>query len=706
MARLLSVAGGRRAKWFVVSLWLVLVLVSGLGAAKFEDVQKNDNASFLPGKAESVKALNQLKRYPSGNQVAAIAVYHRPGGLTPADRARLRADAASLRTRPIRDVVPSRPPVISRDDTTALLVPRIEATEGKTLSAAAKELRARLDRPAAGLQIRVTGPAGFSADAIKVFSSINGTLLLATALLVFVLLIAIYRSPIFWVIPFFCVMTAEVMSRGLGYAIAKAGVTVNGQSSGILGVLVFGAGTDYALLLVARYREELRRHEDKHEAMRVALRSAGPAILASGLTVIAALLCLTLAEVNGIAGLGPIGAMGVALAMVAMLTILPALLVISGRRAFWPFVPRVGEIGADETHGVWRRVGERVAARPARVGLGVGLLLLLFCLGLTQFNTGLTQGSQFRGEVESVQGQKLLAAHFPAGASATTDVVVPRAGAAPAVARALAGSPGVAAVQPVEQGAPGAHLSVTLRDDPYSQTAFERIDRLRQTARAAGGADVLVGGGAAIERDLRRASSRDSKVIPPIVLVVVLLILMALLRAVVGPLVLVATVVLSYGATLGLSAVVFKWVFGFPGSDPSLPLFAFIFLVALGVDYNIFLMARVREETLTRGTQQGMLRGIAVTGAVITSAGVVLAGTFSTLAVLPLVPLTEIGFAIALGVLLDTFLVRSVLVPALGFMLDRRLWWPSALGRPRAEAGEGEPGVREPAPAVSGTPSA
>jgi len=552
----------------------------------------------------------------------------------------------------------------------------------------------------------VTGPAGFSADGIKVFSSINGTLLLATALLVFVLLIAIYRSPIFWVIPFFCVMTAEVMSRGLGYAIAKAGVTVNGQSSGILGVLVFGAGTDYALLLVARYREELRRHEDKHEAMRVALRSAGPAILASGLTVIAALLCLTLAEVNGIAGLGPIGAMGVALAMVAMLTILPALLVISGRRAFWPFVPRVGEIGADETHGVWRRVGERVAARPARVGLGVGLLLLLFCLGLTQFNTGLTQGSQFRGEVESVQGQKLLAAHFPAGASATTDVVVPRAGAAPAVARALAGSPGVAAVQPVEQVASGVHLSVTLRDDPYSQTAFERIDRLRQTARAAGGADVLVGGGTAIERDLRRASGRDSKVIPPIALVVVLLILMALLRAVVGPLVLVATVVLSYGATLGLSAVVFKWVFGFPGSDPSLPLFAFIFLVALGVDYNIFLMARVREETLTRGTQQGMLRGIAVTGAVITSAGVVLAGTFSTLAVLPLVPLTEIGFAIALGVLLDTFLVRSVLVPALGFMLDRRLWWPSALGRPRGEAGEGEPGVREPAPAVGGTPSA
>ncbi len=703
MARLLTFAGSRRAKWLVVLVWVLLVVASGLGAAKFQDVQKNDNASFLPGKAESVKALNQLKRYPSGNEVAAIAVYNRPGGLTPADRARLSADATSLRTRPIPDVVPSRLPVVSRDGTTALLIPRIRATEGKTLEAAAKALRGRLDRPVAGLRVRVTGPAGFSADAIKVFGSINGTLLLATALLVLVLLIAIYRSPIFWLIPFFCVMTAEAMSRGLGYAIAKAGVTVNGQSAGILGVLVFGAGTDYALLLVARYREELRRHDDKHEAMRVALRSAGPAIVASGLTVIAALLCLTLAEVNGISGLGPIGAMGVALAMVAMLTILPALLVICGRRAFWPFVPHVGDAGADETHGLWRRVGERVAARPARVGVGVSLLLVVFCLGLTQFNTGLTQGSQFRGEVESVQGQKLLAAHFPAGASATTDVVVPRGERAPAVARALAASPGVAAVQPVERGTPGVHLIVTLDADPYSQAGFDRIDRLRQQARATGGPDVLVGGGTAIERDLRRSSSRDSRVIPPIVLAVVLLILMALLRAVVGPLVLVATVVLSYGATLGLSAAVFKWVFGFPGSDPSLPLFAFIFLVALGVDYNIFLMARVREETLARGTQQGMLRSIAVTGAVITSAGVVLAGTFSTLAVLPLVPLTEIGFAIALGVLLDTFLVRSVLVPALGFLLDRRMWWPSALGRPRAEPDEPGATGGEPTPALTGS---
>ncbi len=675
----------------VLVVWVVLVAVAGAFGARFEDVQKNETGSFLPGKAESVRALNELKRFPSGDRVTAIAVYHRPGGLTPADRGRVDADAASLRARPIRDVDPARAPIVSRDGTTALLIPSVRATEGRRLAAAAQAIRARVDRPAAGLQVRVTGAAGFSADAIKVFGSINGTLLVATLGLVFVLLILIYRSPVFWVIPLFAVATAELMSRGLGYALATAGVTVNGQTAGILPVLVFGAGTDYALLLVARYREELRRYEDKHEAMRVALRSAGPAIAASGLTVIAALFCLTLAEVNGISGLGPIGAMGVALAMVAMLTVLPALLVICGRWAFWPFVPHVGDVGADETHGVWRRIGERVAARPARVGVGVALLLVVLCLGLTQFNTGLTQGSQFRGEVESVQGQKLLAAHFPAGAAATTDVVVPRAERARAVAGALAASPGVAAVQPVEQGAPGVHLSVTLRDDPYSRAAFDRIDRLRRTARAAGGGDVLVGGGTAIERDLRRASSRDSKVIPPIVLAVVLLILIVLLRAVVGPLVLVATVILSYGATLGLSAAIFKWVFGFPGSDPSLPLFAFIFLVALGVDYNIFLMARVREETLARGTQQGMLRGIAVTGAVITSAGVVLAGTFSTLAVLPLVPLTEIGFAIALGVLLDTFLVRSVLVPALGFLLGDRLWWPSALGRPRAAPTRGEP---------------
>ena len=500
----------------------------------------------------------------------------------------------------------------------------------------------------------------------------------------------IYRSPIFWAIPLITVLFAEVLSRGIGYWLAKAGVTINGQTSGVLSVLVFGVGTDYALLLVARYREELRRHEDKHEAVRIALRRAGPAVFASGMTVIAALLCLSLAEVNGTAGLGPVGAFGVGLAMLAMLTLLPALLAITGRRAFWPFVPHYGDSGTDETHGVWRRLGERIRPRPRRVWVGTTVALLVLCLGLTQMNSDLTSGNAFRGDVESVEGQELIAQSFPAGANAPTNVVVPPGGGGAggadaaarvaAVRRAAAGVDGVAAVQPVAQDPQeGTLLQVTLEADPYSEQAFDLIAPLRDAVKAAGGDDVLVGGPSAEERDLRVSTARDNRLIVPIVLVVVFLILAAVLRAVLLPLILMGTVIVSYGAALGIGAFFFMEVFGFEGIDPSLPLFAFIFLVALGVDYNIFLMARVREEAHAHGTRLGVVRGLAVTGAVITSAGIVLAGTFSTLAVLPLVVLTEIGFTIAIGVLLDTFVVRSILVPALALDLGDRIWWPSAL---------------------------
>jgi RND superfamily putative drug exporter len=457
-------------------------------------------------------------------------------------------------------------------------------------------------------------------------------------------------------------------------------------------VLVFGAGTDYALLLVSRYREELRRHEDKHEAMRVALRNAGPAIFASGMTVIVALLTLSLAEVNGTAGLGPIGAMGVGVAMISMLTMLPALLVICGRRAFWsPFfhtIPHLGDSGADETHGAWRRIGERVAARPRRVWVAGTALLVLLALNVTQIDTGLTNGNSFRGDVESVQGADILARSFPSGLSAPTNVIVPDSARAPAVRAALLERRDVvAAVLPPRQGPPGTRLDVILRKDPFSTAAFEQTPELRRIARAAGGRDVLVGGPTAESYDYRKSATRDNFVILPLALLVVLLVLCGLLRALLAPVLLVASVILSFFAALGTGVFFFNNVFGFAGVDPSLPLLAFVFLVALGIDYNIFLMARVREETLRHGTRAGMLRGLAVTGAVITSAGIVLAGTFSALAVLPLVFLTEIGFIIAFGVLLDTFLVRSVVVPALGFDIGPRIWWPSRLAR---EDGAGE----------------
>jgi RND superfamily putative drug exporter len=677
---LLAFPAGRRAKWVVLAAGLVVLFVAGSFAGKFDKVQKNDPASYLPGKAESVKSLDEVAKFPGGERVDAVVVYHRDGGLTPADRARIARDRAALdRPRPLRGG-PVPPAVVSPNRTTALLVAPIRSPHGKSdkLLDAYDGVHDRVEG-GGGLEVKVTGPAGFSADAVKVFNQINGTLLLATAALVFFLLILIYRSPIFWVIPLLSVAVAEVSSRAIGYGLAEAGVTVNGQSAGVLLVLVFGAGTDYALLLVARYREELRRHEDKHEAVALALRRAGPAIIASGLTVITALLCLSVAQVNGTKGLGPIGAIGVGLAMISMLTVLPALLAVCGRRAFWPFIPHFGDTGADETHGVWRRVGERVALRPRRVWGGALALLAVLAIGLLDLNSGLTSGNGFRGSVESVEGQDLLEQGFPAGGSAPSVVVVRDAARADAVRAALRRQPSVAFVGPPERGEPGVKFDVTLKTDPYSDRAFDAVVDLRRVVKRAGGTSTLLGGPTAEERDLRVSATRDNRVIVPIVLAVVFLILALVLRAILLPLILMGTVIASWAAALGVGSFFFDHVFHFAGMDPTLPLFAFVFLVALGIDYNIFLMARVREEALKGGTRQGMVRGLAVTGAVITSAGVVLAGTFSVLAVLPLVALTEIGFTIAFGVLLDTFIVRSLLVPALVFELGPRVWWPSTL---------------------------
>jgi RND superfamily putative drug exporter len=672
----------RAARIGIVVVWLVFGGLGGSFAQRFQNIQKNEESSFLPGSSESVKELTLAKRFPSGERFTAVTVVRRNTGLNPGDLAAVARVRASLAASP--PVTGSRAVIVkvSPDHTTALLIVNLNPGGEETLlKSSVQQVESRLvPLRSRGLTVKVSGPAGFSRDAVNVFSSINGTLLLATAGLVFVLLIIIYRSPIFWFIPLFSVLMAEAFSRFCGWAIAEAGVTVNGQSAGILPVLVFGAGTDYALLLVARYREELRRHESPVRAMRQALRRAGPAVVASGSTVIVALLCLSLAEVNGTSGLGPIGAMGIAVAMLAMLTLLPAGLVIGGRRAFWPFIPRLGSDGADETHGFWRRVGERVAARPRRVWVLTAVLLGVGCLGITSFSSGLTNTQDFRGAVDSVQGQRLIAKAFPAGSNAPTDVVVRNVETLPAVQRAVRAVPGVAAVGATELGRPGARFSVILTPDPYSTDAENLIPRLRAAAHAAG-ATALVGGPTAQQRDYDTAAAHDNRLIVPIVLLVVFLILILLLRAVTLPLLLIATVILSFGAALGISAAIFTHVFGYPGETSTLPLLAFIFLVALGVDYNIFLMARTREETLRHGARDGMLRGLAVTGGVISSAGIVLAGTFTMLATLPLKTLTELGFTIAFGVLLDTFVVRTLLVPALVFDGGARVWWPSALAR-------------------------
>jgi putative drug exporter of the RND superfamily len=811
-----AVPAGRRSKWVVFLIWLAVIFVAfGTNLpGKFSDAEDNESTSFLPGDAESTEVLAKAKALQGGELAPAVIVYRRAAGLTDADRQKIVQDAGRLTEKRYPAVVadgataasggsegaspspsggapagnlpegcagpttplPGQPsdysPFVGRicspDGKAAIITAYIKGNgDADSLLDPVKFWRDTVSDPGGGLEVKLTGAAGYSADAIEVFTSINGTLLLSAATLVIILLILIYRSPIFFLIPLAAVMFAEILSRSVGYGLSELGVTINGQSSSIMSVLVLGAGTDYALLIVARYREELHNFEDRHEAMAAAMRSAGPAVLASAATVIAALLCLTIAKVNGTSGLGPIGAIGVACAAISMLTLLPALLTIYGRRAFWPFVPhtpewagaheepesalgrrivegsRVGallpviaacflfpfyllgwivktvvflvtlgkvripnlakapvdraifkpyelrrfrhEHAVDATHGLWRRVGNRVASNPMRVLVGSSAVLLVMCAGLAFFSTDLTTNDGYRTEVESVDGQDILAQSFPAGASAPADVIVPRRRDVQAVTSALEKTNGVEAVSPpVAEGDDGVLVQATLDPPPYSTEAFDLIEPIREAAIGAA-PGTIVGGATAVETDVREAAGWDSKVIPPIVLVVVFLILVALLRAVVAPLLLIGTVIISFLAALGVGYFVFDVVFDFPGSDPSLPLFAFVFLVALGVDYNIFLVARAREETEKHGTEQGMVRALAVTGGVITSAGIVLAGTFLVLASLPLVFLTEIGFVVAFGVLLDTFLVRSVLVPALVVKIGPSVWWPSTLAKRERE---------------------
>ena len=504
--------------------------------------------------------------------------------------------------------------------------------------------------------------------------------------MVIVLLLLTYRSPVLWLLPILSAGVALTVAQAVIYLLTQhANLTVNGQSEGILVVLVIGASTDYALLLIARYREELRRHADRHEAMAVALRRAGPAIIASGLTVVAGMLCLLAAESNDISGLGPVAAIGIGVGLIAMITLLPALLVVFGRWVFWPIRPGYGS-AEPTSRGVWSRVGQAIGRRPRTVWLVTAILLGIGALGLIGFKIGpLTVAQSFRGTPPSITAQNVLAEHFPAGSGEPVQVIA-NAGSAGQVRAALAATDGVASVTPPAIKDGRAFLQATTTMPPDSQAAYTLVDKVRTTVHAIPGADAKVGGGTAINKDVESAAAHDRDLLIPLILGVVLLILGVLLRAIVAPLVLIATVVLSFASALGISALFFKHVFGFAGADTGMPLFVFVFLVALGIDYNIFLMTRVREESIRSGTRRGALTGLAATGGVITSAGLVLAGTFAMLSTLPLVEFTEIGFAVALGVLLDTIIVRSVLVTALTLDIGRRIWWPSRLANPESRA--------------------
>ena len=684
MSRLRKIAefpAGSWTKWVVVGFWVVVLVLAFQLSTKLTGAEKNDLKYWLPGSAESTKVLDVQSHFQSPNIFPGVVVYLRPSGLTAADRAKAAADARKFAAIP--GAVPGQivGPIPSADGKAMQTILQVNlGTQGwAAATTAADDIRAITSSDANGLASHVAGPLGNAADNNDVFKGISGTLLYSAVAVVILILLITYRSPVLWLLPVISSGVALIVAQAVIYLLAAhAGLVVNAQSAGILEVLVFGASTDYALLIVARYREELRRHDRRHAAMAEALRRAGPAIIASASTVVVSLLTLLVAELNSTKDLGPVLAIGVAVGMLVMITLLPALLVTFPRGIFWPYRPAFGS-PEPTTRGLWARVGWSIAIRARLVWITTAVILGVLALGLTGLKAnGLTNAQAFRGHPDSVIGQSVLAEHFPAGVGEPVIVIGSPSAAAP-LRSAFAATPGIASVSPPQIRAGYAYLEGTLAAPPDSQAGYDTIDRVRAAVHAVPGANAEVGGVTAIGLDGKRATAHDRNLIIPLILVVVFVILGLLLRALVAPLILTATVVLSFAAALGVSAFFFNHVFGFGGADTSFPLFVFVFLVALGIDYNIFLMTRVREEAIRRDARHGAIVGLAATGGVITSAGFVLAGTFAVLATIPSTFLTELGFAIAFGILLDTIVVRSVLVTALNLDLGRWMWWPSKL---------------------------
>jgi len=683
LSKIAEIPAGSWTKWVVVGFWVVMLVILAPLSTKLMGAEKNDLKYWLPGSAESTKVLDVQAQFQSPNVYTGVVVYVRPSGLTAADRAAAAADAPKFAQIP--GAVPGTVigPIPSADGQALQTILQVNLGSKGWANAnnAVDAIRAITSSNPPGLVSHVTGPLGNAADSNNVFKGINGTLLYSAVAVVIVILLITYRSPFLWLLPVISSAVALTVAQAVIYLLAAhAGLVVNAQSAGILDVLVFGASTDYALLITARYREELRRHDRRHPAMATALRRAGPAIIASASTVIVALLTLYFAELNSTKDLGPVLAIGIAAGFLVMITLLPALLVTFPRGIFWPYKPTYGS-PEPTTRGMWARVGWSIAPHPRIVWITTAVILGVLALGLTGLKAnGLTNAQSFRGHPDSVIGESVLAEHFPAGVGQPV-IVIGSPGAAAQLRSALAATPGIASVTPTQIRAGHAYLEGTLKAPPDSQAAYDTIDRVRSAVHAVPGANALVGGYTAISLDVKRASAHDRNLIIPLILLVVLIILGLLLRALVAPLILTATVVLSFAAALGVSAFFFDHVFGFGGGDTTLPLFVFIFLVALGIDYNIFLMTRVREEAIKHDARHGAIIGLAATGGVITSAGFVLAGTFAVLATIPSTVLTEIGFAVAFGILLDTIVVRLLLVTALNLDVGRHMWWPSSLSR-------------------------
>ncbi|MEV0893939.1 MMPL family transporter [Promicromonospora sp. NPDC050262] len=707
----------RVPRWLRVTLPAVLILVWLVGASvggpyfgRIDEVSSNDRTAYLPETAEATEVQERLSGFTEGDAIPALVVFVAPDELTDDQLATIGDRLTAVGDLDVVDGDVS--PAIPSDDGVAAQA-FVPLSGDADVGEATAELRETLaeDLPG-GVDLYVTGPAGFSSDLVSAFAGIDGLLLGVALAAVLVILIIVYRSLLLPLAVLATSMFALCIALLTVWHLASSGVLLlSGQTQGVLFILVIGAATDYALLYVARFREELLHTPDKWTATLRALRGSFEPILASGGTVIAGLLCLLFSELRSNSTLGPVAAVGIAFSMLAALTLLPALLLAFGRAAFWPRRPvydaAAAESGAEEV-GLWGRVSRAIRARPRTIWITTAAMLALGCVGVTQLQaSGVPQSELVLGSSEARDGQERLAEHFPAGSGSPVYVVAPQEDLQRAADVLLAddgiedvavtadtasstapvtedgvqpfGPPGSPAPEPVVSD--GAVLLQGTLGDAADSLAAEQTVRDLRAAYADELPAALVGGESATDLDTNEASIRDRTVIVPIVLVVILVILMLLLRAVLAPVLLVLTTVLSFGTAMGVSALVFDDVLGFPGADPAVPLFGFVFLVALGIDYNIFLMTRVREESLVHGTREGVLRGLRLTGGIITSAGLVLAATFTALAVIPVLFLVQLAFIVAFGVLLDTFLVRSLLVPALAYDIGRKVWWPSRLAR-------------------------
>ena len=687
----------------VIVAWLAIASVGGPFFGKISEVSTNDQTSFLPASADATKVQERSSEFRQASGAPAIVVLERDGGLTASDREAASTLATDLAARD--DVQGVSPAIPSKDGDAVEIVATL--TKAADTGDAVTAIRTDVDRALPdGVHGSVTGPAGFTADLTDAFAGIDGLLLGVALAAVFVILIIVYRSPLLPILVLGTATFALCASILVVWWLAKAGiVTVNGQVQGILSILVIGAATDYALLYTARFREALRDHRTGWEATRAALRGSLEPILASGGTVIVGVLCLLLSDLNSNKALGPVAAIGIAFSLLAALTLLPALLLAFRRAAFWPLRPTFGSahpvLTGPDARGLWARVGRLVARRSRVVWIVCTVALLAMGTGLAGLEAdGVPQSDLVIGSSQARDGQDVLADHFPGGSGSPAQVIG-SAAKTQELADAVTAVDGVDSVVAAAKDSPsgtvplgtdrtgGATPTVSHGDvlleatlsDPADSDAAEQTVRDLRTAVERIDPTAIVGGVTATAVDTNDAGIRDRSVIIPVVLVVILLILMLLLRSVVAPLVLIGSVIVSFAAALGVGALVFDHVFHFPGADPSVPLYSFVFLVALGVDYNIFLMTRVREEALRHGPREGVLRGLGVTGGVITSAGVVLAATFAALGVIPILFLVQIAFVVAFGVLLDTIVVRSLLVPALAYDLGRRAWWPSRLSR-------------------------